>query len=104
MARMVDKWLPRKGAGVPNQGHGRAQREPILPRVGETCLLAERPGQIRERVSEREPVTLRHPTGKRHRLEDHPGQHIEMLEGEAEQVPDLVIIYAPDDGGEKTLI
>ncbi len=99
VAGVVDQRGAREGPGVPDEGHGGAEREPVRVQPRESRLLTKLARQVREREAQAQSVPFRHAAGEGHRLEGDAGEHIEVLERQSKQVADLVVVHLLDNGG-----
>src|ERR1035441_891917 len=75
--------------------------EPVLVRVGDAGLLLNGVGKIGEREALGFQFMFGDAPGEGNRLEADPAGAIDVLQGQADNVADLVIVEAFDDGGDK---
>ena len=66
--------------------------------LGEPGLLLHVPDQVRDGVASLLPLLLVDAAGEGHRLEVDAADHITVLDGEADDVADLVVIEPLDQG------
>ncbi len=75
------------------------EREPVLVRVGDAGLLLDGVGEIGEREALGFQLVPRDAAGEGHRLEADAAGAFDVLQRQADDVADLVIVQALHDGG-----
>src|ERR1035441_9508554 len=83
------------------EGRHAGEREPILVRVGDAGLLLYGVGEIGEREALGLQFVFGDAPGEGNRLEADPAGAIDVLQRQADNVADLVIVEALYDGGDE---
>src|ERR1035441_529971 len=90
-----------QGAEQFGEGRHAGEREPVLVRVGDAGLLLNGVGEIGKREALGLQFMFSDASGEGNRLEADPTGAIDVLQGQADNVADLVIVEAFDDGGDE---
>ena len=77
------------------------EREPVFVRIGNTGLFLYGVGEIGESETLGFQFVARNPAGKGHRLEADAAGALDVLKSQPEDVANLVIVEALDDGGDE---
>ena len=87
-----------QGAEQLGERRDAGEREPVLVRVGDAGLLLDGVGEIGEREALGLELMLGDAPGEGHRLEADSAGAVDVLQRQADDVADLVIVQALHDG------
>ena len=101
MAAQGGGLLAAQGAEQLGERRDAGERKPVLVGVGDAGLLLDGVGEIGEREALGFELVLGDAAGEGHRLEADAAGAFDVLQREPDDVADLVIVQAFDDGGDE---